>query len=75
MNKENKHFKNHPILSHKDILFYRRNKAISLDFSASEISSDGSLVLLEKIEREHKLIKKFGSLLPDLRNQKLITFS
>jgi hypothetical protein len=47
----------HPVLSNKDTLFYRRNKAVSVDFSASEISSDGSLILLEKIERNHKLIK------------------
>jgi len=62
-------------LSNKDTLFYRGNKAVSIDFSASEISTDGSLILLEKIERKHKLIQKFGTILPDLRNQKLITFS
>lgn len=59
----------------KDTLFYRGNKSILVDFSASEISSDGSLLLLEKIEREHKLIKKFSKCLPDLRNQRLIKFS
>jgi len=62
-------------LSNKDTLFYRGNTSISVDFSASEISTDGSLILLEKIEREHKLIKKFGKSLPDLRNPKLITYS
>jgi len=59
----------------KDTLFYRGNTAISVDFSASEISSDGSLILLEKIEREHKLINKFGKYLPDLRNPNLVTYS
>ncbi len=59
----------------KDTLFYRGNKSISLDFSASEISSDGSLILLEKLEREHKLIRYFSQNLPDLRNQRLITYS
>jgi len=68
-------FKKHPILSNKDILFYRGNTAVSFGFSASEISTDGSLILLEKIEREHKLIKKFGKHLPDLRNPKFITYS
>ena len=62
-------------MSNKDTLFYRGNSAISVDFSASEISTDGSLILLEKIEREHKLIKKFGKHLPDLRNPRLITYS
>jgi len=62
-------------LSNKDTLFYRGNKSISVDFSGSEISSDGSLILLEKIERKHKLIKRFSKHLPDLRNQKLITYT
>jgi hypothetical protein len=62
-------------LSTQDTLFYRANKLISLDFSASGVSTDGSLILLEKIEREHKLIQKFGRLLPDLRNPGLITFT
>ncbi len=62
-------------MSIKDTIFYRGNTSVSVDFSSSEISTDGSLVLLEKIEREHKLIKSFGKYLPDLRNPKLITFS
>jgi len=62
-------------LSNKDTIFYRGNKSISVDFSASEISTDGSLILLEKIEREHKLINKFGKHLPDTRNPRFITYS
>ncbi len=62
-------------MSIKNTLFYRKDKAILIDFSASEISSDGSLILLEKIEREHKLLKKFSKILPDLRNPKYITYS
>jgi hypothetical protein len=62
-------------LSTKDTIFYRKNTSISIDFSASEISTDGSLILLEKIEREHKLIKKFGKYLPDLRHPRYITYS
>lgn len=61
-------------MSNKDTIFYRRNRAISVDFSASAISTDGSLILLEKIEREHNLIKKFSKLLPDTRNPRLITY-
>ncbi len=62
-------------MSTKDTIFYRANKAVSVDFSASEISTDGSLILLEKLEREHKLINKFGKHLPDLRNPHFITYS
>lgn len=62
-------------MSTKDTLFYRKSTSVSVDFSASEISTDGSLILLEKIEREHKLIKKFGKYLPDLRNPRFITYS
>jgi hypothetical protein len=62
-------------LSNKDIIFYRKNVEISLDFLAKEISSDGSLILLEKIERKHKLIKKFSKHLPDTRDQNRITFT
>ncbi len=62
-------------MSTKDTLFYRGNQAISVDFSATEISSDGSLILLEKLERTHNLLKYFSKLLPDLRNPKYITYS
>jgi len=62
-------------LSNKDTLFYRGNKSILFNFSGSAISTDGSLILLDKIEREHKLLKKFSKILPDLRNPKYITYS
>lgn len=62
-------------MSHKDTVFYRNNKALSIDFSAEEISSDGSLILLEKIERENKLIKHFSKFIPDFRDPRLITYS
>jgi len=59
----------------KDTAFYRGHQTILVDFSASEISTDGSLILLEKIEREHKLIKKFSRHIPDKRNQNFIDYS
>ena len=62
-------------MSHKNTLFYRNKKEISFDFSAEEISSDGSLLLLEKIERESKIIKYFSDCIPDFRNPLLITYS
>ena len=57
----------------KDTAFYRGNQKILVDFTASEISTDGSLVLLEKIERENKLIKQFSKYIPDNRNQNQIS--
>lgn len=54
-------------MSIKDTVFYRNNTAVSIDFSASEISSDGALILLEKLERKEKLIKYFSVVMPDKR--------
>lgn len=65
----------HPKMSSKDTVFYRANKAISVDFSAEEISSDGSLILLEKIEREHGLLKYFSSIIPDFRDPLYTTYT
>jgi hypothetical protein len=43
-------------MSNKDTVFYRGNTAVSLDFPAEDISSNGALLLLEKLERKHKQI-------------------
>jgi hypothetical protein len=55
-------------MSNKNTIFYRGKKEISVDFSAGEISSDGSVVLLEKLERKHGLLEHFGKLVPDTRD-------
>jgi hypothetical protein len=55
-------------MSNENTVFYRKNKAVSVDFSAGEISSDGSVVLLEKLERKHGLLRHFGKLVPDTRD-------
>ena len=62
-------------MSNKNTIFYRGKQAISVDFSASEISSSGSLILLEKIEREHKIINNLSKYIPDSRNLKSVIFS
>jgi hypothetical protein len=62
-------------LSIKNTVFYRGKKSISVNFSAEEISSDGSLVLLEKLERKHKLIRYFSKFIPDDRNPLQTTHS
>jgi len=55
-------------MSPKDTVFYRGNTAVKFDFSAQEISSDGAILLLEKLERKHQLIKYFSSIMPDERD-------
>ncbi len=62
-------------MSHKDIIFYRGKQAISLDFSAEEISSDGAVLLLEKLERRHKLLSYFSHIIPDKRDPSKIKHS
>lgn len=55
-------------MSHKDTIFYRGRTAVSMDFSADEISSDGAVLLLEKLERKHGLLSYFSKTVPDLRH-------
>ncbi|WP_096686380.1 hypothetical protein [Ichthyobacterium seriolicida] len=43
-------------MKNKNTLFYRGKTSVELNFSSSEISSDGSLIMLEKLERDHRLI-------------------
>lgn len=62
-------------MSHKDTAFYRGNKQINFDFSAEKISSDGSVLLLEKLERKHKIISYFSNIIPDMRDPSRITHS
>jgi len=52
----------------KNTAFYRGNKEVLVDFSAGEISSDGAVILLEKLERKNKLIKYFSRFIPDNRD-------
>ena len=42
--------------------FYRGKTAVKVDFSADEISSDGALILLEKLERKDRLLAYFSKL-------------
>ncbi len=55
-------------MRNKNTAFYRGNTQVSVDFSAGEISSDGAIVLLEKLERKHKLIDYFSQCIPDHRD-------
>ena len=60
-------------MSDKSTIFYRGNTAVSVDFSAEEISSDGAIVLLEKVERQHRLLRYFSNYIPDHRHPLFIT--
>ena len=62
-------------MSHKDTIFYRGSTSISMDFSAEEISSDGAVLLLEKLERQHGLLSYFSKVIPDLRHPLRIVHS
>src|SRR5690625_5906335 len=62
-------------MSKQNRAFYRDKKEILVGFSAGEISSDGSVVLLDKIERDHRLIHYFSKFLPDHRDPKRIDHS
>ncbi|MEQ9262880.1 MAG: IS1380 family transposase [Owenweeksia sp.] len=55
-------------MSNKNTAFYRGNTQVQVDFSAGQISSDGAIVLLEKLEREHKVISYFSSHIVDHRD-------
>ncbi len=55
-------------MSNKNTIFYRGNTSVLLDFSSEQISSDGAIVLLEKIERKEKLIGYFSNYFPDNRH-------
>lgn len=55
-------------MRNKNTAFYRGKTEVSVDFSAMDISTDGSVVLLEKLERKHKLLGYFSKVIPDNRD-------
>ena len=55
-------------MSQKYTVFYRGNKTVLASFSAESVSTDGALILLEKLERKHKLLSDFSRLIPDKRD-------
>ena len=57
-----------PEYKEKDIAFYRGKQAFKFNFSASAISSDGAILLSEKVEKKTGLFKSFASPIPDYRN-------
>lgn len=62
-------------MSEKTTAFYRGNTEVSVNFSAEGVSSDGAVVLLEKLERKHKLIGRFSRYIPDQRDPSKVEHS
>ncbi|HAA11685.1 MAG TPA: IS1380 family transposase [Cytophagales bacterium] len=62
-------------MSTQDTVFYRQKNAVRVDFTAEEISSDGALILLEKLERRHKLIGYLSEFIADHRDPLRTTHS
>lgn len=56
----------------KDTLYFRGKQAIKYNFTAEELSSDGGVVLLSKLERTYGLISAFSSVVPDSRNPEFV---
>ena len=52
----------------KNTVFYRGNTQVRVDFSAEGISSDGAIVLVEELEKKHKLISYFSKHIKDKRH-------
>jgi hypothetical protein len=62
-------------MSIKTTAFYQEKKALKFDFSAGRVSSDGGLLLLEKMSRKSKLLAAFCERIPDERDPLRITHS
>lgn len=59
----------------KNTLFYREKQAYKFNFGAKAISSDGAILLSEKIERKTKILRSFANLIPDHRDSSRIEYS
>jgi len=62
-------------MSTKNTLFYKSKQQFLFTTDNEDISTDGAVVLLEKLERKHKLIKHFSNQLIDNRDQSKIEYS
>lgn len=59
-------------MSTKDTVFFKDKKAVNINFNAEKISSDGAILLSEKIERKHQIIKAISKQIIDKRNQSYV---
>ncbi|GJM59929.1 MULTISPECIES: IS1380 family transposase [Persicobacter] len=59
-------------MSNQNTVFYQKSKAVFVDFHGDEMTSDGGVVLLEKIEKKFGYINEISKAYIDSRNQSLI---
>lgn len=62
-------------MSTQNTIFYKKKQQVNFDFSGEVISTDGAIILSEKIERKSRLIRNFCKLLHDKRDQNKIDHS
>ena len=62
-------------MSNKNTLFYRQKQHYTFNCDNEDVSTDGGVILLEKIENKHKLLKSFSSNLVDNRDASKIDFT
>ena len=62
-------------MSNKDTLFYKKNKAYSINSNAQDLSSEGGVLIAEHIERQYGIIKNISNTFIDKRNQNYVTHS
>ena len=55
-----------------NIAFSTQFKTVEYDFSGEKISSDGGILILDKLERKHKILRDISSVIPDNRSPLLI---
>lgn len=55
-----------------NIAFSTQFKTIQYDFSGEKISSDGGVLILNQIERKHKMLRDLVSVIPDYRSGLLV---
>lgn len=55
--------------------FHRGKQVVSFDFLGEDISSDGGVLLLKKIESKAHIIKDLARMIPDKRDQGSITYT
>lgn len=60
-------------MSMQETIFFRNNKRYDFNFLAEDVSSDGGIFLIEKVEKKYCVIKNFCKQLPDLRHKSYVT--
>lgn len=55
-----------------NIAFSAQFKSVYFDFSGEKISSDGGVLILDKVERKHKFLRDFSRVIPDYRSFLLV---